>query len=321
MERAENLIFIPLSRRPSGDEKETLLSKFPRLKLGEASFQRRLRPPTLAEALQGVLPPNLIEALPKSMDFIGDLAVVTIPPELESYKAQLGSALLKANKGVRLVLAKASPVAERFRLRRFEAIAGEGGTETIHKEFGCRYKLDLTKVYFNPRLSGERDRVARKVKEGETVVDMFAGVGPFSILIAKRVKNVKVYSIDINPEAIRYLKENVILNKVSGKVFPILGDAKAVVEGKLAGVADRIIMNLPSSSLAYVRPACKGLKEEGGTIHYYVFAGEGEAKGAVEKFKAEVSKSGRRVERIEGVRVVKEVAPRRYQLAVDAIVV
>lgn len=321
IERAENLILVPLSKKPSDAEKAILLSGFPDLKFSEALFRQRRRPPKLADALQGVLPPNLAKALPKSMDFVGDLAVVTIPPGLESYKAQLGSAVLKTNKGVRLVLAKASPVAERFRLRRFEAIAGEGGTETVHKEFGCRYKLDLTKVYFNPRLSGERDRVAKKVKDGETVVDMFAGVGPFSILIARRVKNVKVYSIDVNPEAIRYLKENIILNKVSGKVFPILGDAKAVVEEKLVAVADRILMNLPSNSLAYVRSACKGLKEGGGTLHYYVFAGEGEADEALEKLKAEVSKSGRRVERVEEVKAVREVAPRRYQLAVDAIVV
>jgi tRNA (guanine37-N1)-methyltransferase len=86
----------------------------------------------------------------------------------------------------------------------------------------------VTKVYFSPRLSQERLRIAQKVRGGEVVIDMFAGVGPFSIQIAKKFNNVKVYAIDTNPVAIQFLKQNIALNKIEN-IFPL----EAILERSL----------------------------------------------------------------------------------------
>ena len=134
------------------------------------------------------------------------------------------------------------------------------------QEDSCLFKLDLEKVYFNPKLASERKRVAEKVAAGECVVDMFAGVGTFSILIAKRSPESKVIAIDINPDAIFYLRENIRLNKISN-VSAIQGDVREI-SGKFAGVADRIIMNLPKESHIFLKDALRMLKNRG-IIHFY----------------------------------------------------
>ena len=157
------------------------------------------------------------------------------------------------------------------------------------------------------------------VKEGETIIDMFAGVGPFSILIAKTHENVKVYAIDINPEAIALLKKNVRLNRVEGKVHPVLGDAKQIIKQKLSGVADRVIMNLPEKAIEFVRAACEALKPEGGVVHFYGFVtAEEPLEKLKQQFKEEVEKSGRKAAKILFSRTVRETAPYEWQVVLDA---
>jgi len=253
------------------------------------------------------------------MDLIGDIAIIELPEELEKYGKAIGEAIMHVHRNIRLVLAKIGPVSGEYRIRSFKVLAGSGGTETMHKEHGCIYYLDVTKVYFSPRLSYERWRVANQVSEGEIVIDMFAGVGPFSILIAKMHKNVKVYAIDINPEAIKYLKINIKANKVERKVFPIHGDAAEVIRKKLIGVGDRVIMNLPEKALEYIDAACKALKDEEGVIHYYEFSSESLNETSKRVISA-IEKSGRRVLRVLQVRRVKAVAPYKWQVAVDVLV-
>ena len=104
----------------------------------------------------------------------------------------IGEGIMEINPHLRLVLRKSGQVSGTFRTREYEAIAGEGDSETVHEEFSCLFRLDVTKVYFNPRLSHERMRVARQIKEGERVLDMFAGVGPYSILIAKTQRDSQI---------------------------------------------------------------------------------------------------------------------------------
>jgi len=279
---------------------------------------REKTPKSILDVLEDKLPPHLLASLPKSMDFVGDIAVLEIPEELEPYKRLIGEAVLEVYKRVRSVLAKSGSVKGVYRIREYEVIAGSENTETAHKEHGCKYFLDPRKVYFSPRLSYEHCRVASQVQEGETVVDMFAGVGPFSILIAKMCSKVTIYAIDINPDAIEYLKRNIYANGVHGKVVPILGDAREVVESKLQGVADRVIMNLPEKASEYIDAACMALKPSGGIIHYYEFAsGSYAAERVRQRLAAGISKAGRSVEAVLSERVVKEVAPYKWQISVD----
>jgi len=204
-------------------------------------------------------------------------------------------------------------------LREFEVIAGVEKTETVHREHGCVYHVDLAKAYFSPRLSHEHDRVASLVREGEILVDMFSGVGPFSILMAKRRENVRVYAIDVNPDAVNFLRRNIAVNRVEKKVLPILGDARQVVRESFMGIADRVIMNLPERAIEYVDVACKVIKPEGGIMHYYEFTS---APNPLETAKVRLieamKRTNREVKEILLARIVRATAPFTWQVAVDA---
>jgi tRNA (guanine37-N1)-methyltransferase len=148
---------------------------------------------------------------------------------------------------------------------------------------------------------------------------MFAGVGPFSILIAKTHENVKVYAIDVNPYAIKFLQKNIRLNRVEGKINPILGDAKKVVEERLSGTADRVVMNLPEKAIEFVDVACKAIKPAGGIIHFYTFiSGSDSLENIKLKFTDAVEKCGRKVDKILFSRFVRETAPYEWQAVLDA---
>ncbi|MBS7643693.1 class I SAM-dependent methyltransferase family protein [Candidatus Bathyarchaeota archaeon] len=322
VKRVGEYVLIPLLRAPSPREIDNLKSKFMDITISVEDFEPiAKRPKSLIELLEEKLPPYLISSLPRSYDIVGDIAILEIPPELENYKDLIGEAVLTLHKNVRTVLAKASSIQGAFRTRELTIIAGDRKTETTHREHGCVYHMDLSKVYFSPRLAYERNRVALQVQENETVIDMFAGVGPFSVLIAKRHRNIKVYAIDINPEAVRYLKLNIVANGVQDKVFPLQGDARVLIKEKLRGVANRVIMNLPAEAIAYIDVACEALSSEGGIIHFYEFASEPNPLESVRARLIEaVSKSGRRVQAITNIRLVKPTAPREWQVAIDSII-
>jgi tRNA (guanine37-N1)-methyltransferase len=315
-------LLMPLVRQPNDRESHELKRLSGVLQTGETTFQPRTRTRTLLDILGEELPPHVLAGIPKSLDIVGHVAIVEMTPQLESYGTVIGQAILNVNKNVRTVLAKASQIGTQYRIREFEVLAGEDHTETIHKEHGCRYLLDVRKVYFSARLGFEHDRVAKLVHDGETVIDMFAGVGPFSIPMAKKRQSITVYAIDVNPEAIKYLEKNVRLNKVEGKVMPLLGDCRRVVQQKLRGISDRVVMNLPGQSFDYLDVACDAIKPTGGAIHLYTFSSEAPPFEALQKsLKESVESRGRSFKTISGIRIVKEVAPYRLQVAVDAIVV
>ena len=261
-----------------------------------------------------------LKILPRSYDIVGDIAIVRIPEALRHRAGEIAEAIVQINSHVRTVLNQVSPVSGDFRLRRLEWIFGEKKTETIHREHGCLFKVDLEKCYFSPRLLFERSRIAGQVKPFETVINMFAGVGCFSIIIAKNSSVGKVYSIDINPWAIRYAEENVRLNRVEHIVKPILGDAKIVIEDELKGLADRVLMPLPEKAYKYVDYAIMALKSDGGIIHYYDFIHAGRGEDPVQKVEERIR---RRLELLKVNsevcfgRVVRTVGPRWFQIALD----
>jgi tRNA (guanine37-N1)-methyltransferase len=206
-----------------------------------------------------------------SYEVVGDIAVLTeaVPAEEEEHVAD---ALMSLHRNIKAVAKRISAVEGVYRTRRLAVLAGENRTETTHTENECRFKLDLERVYFNPRLGGERNRVAAQAaaqcnENAEEIIDMFAGVGPFAVQIAKRAPQSHVTAIDINPDAIRYLKENMGLNHVQN-VDAVVGDVKEIY-GEFRNTADRIIMNLPKSAYLFLREAVSMLKPSGGIIHFY----------------------------------------------------
>ena len=316
----EKFVYVPLTGQPSEHVLDTVKQQVASPEVTSRFFpERRKGKKSVLELLEDKFPPHLLASLPRAVDVVGDIAIVEIPPEHDSNRALIGEAVLQTYQNVHTVLAKAGPISGAYRLREFDVIAGEAKTETVHKEYGCEYYVDVAKVYFSPRLSYEHKRVTSLVKEGETIVDLFAGVGPFAVQIAKTHESVKVYAVDLNPDAVEYLKKNVRLNRVMTKVQPILGDAGQIVKERLSGVADRVIMNLPERAIEFVDPACSALKPKGGVLHFYKFVkGHNSMTGVERDFTTAVEKLGRRVERILFSRFVRETAPHEWQTVLDA---
>ena len=318
-----NHLYIPLIRQPELAELEKLKTQLPDFELAAKVFaQKKPQPKKLQQVLADQLPPSLLASLPRALDVIGDIAIIDIPSELKTYEQVIGEALLKRHKNVRTVLAKVGAVTGIYRVREFEVIAGEPRTTTFHKEHGCQYHVDVATAYFSPRLSTEHDRVASLVQKGETVVDMFAGVGPFAVLIAKKQADVKVYAVDINPEAVELLKQNIRLNRVDSRVIPIQGNARQSVEKQILGVADRVIMNLPEKAIEFVDAASKAVKPSGGTIHYYAFIRRPDRlEDAQKRFSEAVEKAGRKVDVFLSAKPVRETAPYEWQIVLDAKII
>lgn len=184
----------------------------------------------LKKALENVLSEKESEDLFSAFDQIGDIIIVRIPDSLLSKKKIIGKTLLDQVKTAKSVFYQSSSVEGDFRTRDLEILAGVDKTETEYKEFGCRFIVDVEKAFFSPRLSTERDRIAELVQDGEIVINMFGGVGMFSIIAAKR-KKCTVYNIDINPIAAKLCEKNIRLNKkLVGKVVSIHGDAAKIIE-------------------------------------------------------------------------------------------
>jgi tRNA (guanine37-N1)-methyltransferase len=254
----------------------------------------------------------------KSFDVIGDIAIIKINA-LQNAE-EIANQIMACQKNIKTVLTPTTSITGDFRVRELKYLAGEIKTVTCHKESGCSFKVDVQKCYFSPRLSFEHTRVAKLVEFGETVVNMFAGVGCFSIFIAKTASQTRVYSIDVNPAAFQCMEENVRINEVEESVFPILGDAKDIINSKLHGVADRVLMPLPEIALEYLPCALSTLKQTGGWIHYYDFQHAPGKENPTEKTKLKVA------EKLDclGVnyvfansRVMRPTGPNWYQTVVD----
>jgi tRNA (guanine37-N1)-methyltransferase len=319
IQRDQTSLCIPLLWQPDEAEFAKLRREVPTAEFVTLRFEeKKVQTETLTQVLQDQLPLELLERVPQALDVIGDIAILEIPSELKAYQTQIGQAILCMHSNVRTVLAKAGAISGVYRVRDLTLIAGENKTTTVHKEFGCQYHVDVAKAYFSPRLSHEHERVAGLVGAGETVADLFAGVGPFSVLIGKRNPSVKVYAVDLNPDAVELLKVNVRVNRVENRVFPVLADAREIATGKLHGKADRVIMNLPETALDFVDAACNAIKPTGGVVHFYAFVRAPDSVADLKAhFSAAVSENGRKVEVFLNARSIRETAPFESQVVLD----
>ena len=271
-------------------------------------------PRSITELLKDKLSEEEIEELKKSFDIIGDVVIVEIPEDLEAHKKEIGQATLQFTKR-KTVYMKKSAVKGVTRVRELELIAGDDNPITIHKEHGTRLKLDVKNVYFSPRLATERKRVQEATNDGEEILDMFAGIGPFPIVIAHE-KNVNITAVDINEYAIKYLNENIKLNKLApnAHITAICGDTNEVASNELKGKKfDRLIMNLPGLAPEFLDLAVS-LCKDGGVIHYYEFS-DGFSQG-IERAQIACEKQNKEVE-ILNTRKVKSSSPGMWHVAID----
>ena len=222
-----------------------------------------------------------------SYEIIGDIAIINELVDVDKEEAVEG--ILEHHPHIKTILLKNEGLKGEFRVGEYEKLYGDE-TETIHKEFGCRFKIDPTKAYFSERFSTERNRVVSNIRDGERVLVMFAGVGPFAIMAAKNAETEKVVAVEKNPDAAEYMEENIKLNDVQDKVKVIEGDVKDVLPD--LGEFNRIIMPLPGSANHFLDLAVSKVAENG-VIHYYRFLEDENWESIISEIEDTVEKTGR----------------------------
>lgn len=296
-------VIFPLKKKVRlGDEYRIVEEEF--TDIGRKGFR---------EYLQEFLDDEEIKKVHRSFDIIGDIAIIEVPDELAEHEARIAESLARAHKNIRGVFKKAGAVRGEMRTRELRHLWGRKNTATIHREHGCLYKVDVAKVYFSPRLAYERQRILRHARDGEVIVDFFAGVGPFSILLAKN-RDVTVYAIDANPEAYTLLKENILLNRVADRVTALLGDCRHISPRE----ADRVIMNLPLHSQEFLDLAFDVVKK--GVIHFYSVSCGEDLYTSKERLFREVAEEKNRKAIILNRRVIRPYAPYKYHIVLDIAV-
>ena len=193
---------------------------------------------------------------------LGDVVIID---EDDPERAEaIADAIMKSDIRAETVVNKQSKIKGEQRVRDWSVLAGDG-TETVHREYGAEFLLDIASVYFSPRLATERHRVVEQVDAGEQAFDMFAGVGPYAVPMA--MAGADVVATDINEAAIEYLRENASRNGIEERVTAYAGDVRDRVD-EYADWAERLVMNLPHSADEFVDTAVSLAGDEA-VIHYY----------------------------------------------------
>lgn len=278
-------------------------------------------PHMLKEVLASYLTQSELDKIFSAFDVIGDIVIIKIPHGLMSKKDKIGEAILGNVKPAKSVFIQTSAIKGEYRVRKLEFLAGEDRTETEYKEHGCRFRVDVVKAYFSPRLSTERLRVANLVRDNEVITNMFGGVGTYSVVMAKKNKTCKVYNIDSNPVADELCRINVKLNRVENNVVSILGDAREVIDKQIDGKSNRVLMPLPEKAKEFVSPAIKALKEGKGIIHYFAHIRAGNRKLGLHEGEKDTEDAFKNYRyRILHTRIIREVGPRFYQIVSDVYI-
>jgi tRNA (guanine37-N1)-methyltransferase len=267
----------------------------------------------LQKSLEGLLPPGRAKAVETGIDIIGDIAIVKLDASVKDQGSAVGEAILTSMKHVRAVFDQEGGLEGDFRLRKLRHVAGEKRTVTMHKENQLRFMVDVEKCYFSPRLSTERLRIAELVQPGEKVLNMFAGVGPYSNTISKR-KKVTVYSNELNGVAFELHVRNNKLNKVENLTNMSQEDASRLPE-VLDVKFDRILMPHPSQSDRFL-PAAIEMVKPGGWIHYYRHVSGYDLAEAEEELSRELRGMIGEGAKFSG-RKVREIGPRYIELVAD----
>jgi tRNA wybutosine-synthesizing protein 2 len=295
---------------PVNESAEEKIGDYPVIEQENPDFLNKVK--SLKESLNDSFSKRELEMIPSGWQILGDIIIVSIPESLDEKKFLIASALLSMYPKCRSVV-RDFGIRGQFRQPERELLLGSI-TETIHKEHGCFFKQDVTKVMYSKGNLEERKRMS-KFGKGETVVDMFAGIGYFSIPMAVHSRPKKITSIEINPESFDYLKENIWLNRVEDIVTPICGDCSDFAP---EGTADRVLMGYVGTTHHYLEPAIKALKPKGGLLHYHETVPENLAKTRPhERIRKAAEALGKKVEILE-TRRIKKYSPGVLHVVVDA---
>jgi tRNA (guanine37-N1)-methyltransferase len=295
----DQFVYLPILEEATIDNVETADKDFKVRKPQEQWHQK------IADVL-----PNTASLT--SFDVIGDIAIVRIPPELESYREDIANTILATHRSIKVVCNDLG-VKEDFRVRDLQIIGGEDRTHTTHVEHGVYIELDIARVYFSPRLAAERKRIADQVQADQTVIDMFTGVAPFPLVIAASIESSHITAIDMNPVAVHYARRNVQRNKFFHRINVLQGDAIQILPN--LEKADHVIMNLPHSAADYIIPAM----QHGCMIHYYEILHEDSISDRISWLHAQGELLGKEVT-IKNWRKIGAYSPRKIKIAIDLLI-
>lgn len=270
------------------------------------------RPPIdrVRERLRGTVPDRLLGALPEGWSRLGDVLLLRLPEPLEPHAHAIGRAYAETL-GCESVLHIERAEGE-LREPETRLLFGDEDTETVHREDGLVYRLDPSKVLFSPGNHRERHRLADAIEPGEHVVDLFAGIGYFTLPLARA--GARVTACELNPTAADYLADNAEANGLAGRIEVREGDCRKVAPD---GVADRVLMGYFPGTARFLPAALEALAPEGGWIHYHTVADEPDpGRQAAREVLEQPAISGVELS-IETTRRVKSVAPRRVHVVLD----
>lgn len=280
----------------------------------------------LKQLLKDKLKEEETERVFSSFDIIGDIIIIKIPDILLPKKGIIGNILLKNIPHIKSVYMQNSSVSGEFRLRGLDLIAGLEKYLTIYNEHGCHFLVNVATTYFSPRLSTERLRISSLVSKNESILNLFAGIGTFSIVIAKKTP-VNIFSFDSNLDAYILSLINTKLNKVKENHFSIHGNAENIllndskISSSFKNSMNRILMPLPERAFEFIDLAVKCIHIDGGYLHFFSHIKSANKSHVVEDSEKSIRSLFFKYDyKIEHTQIVRAVAPRLYQTVTDIFI-
>ena len=276
----------------------------------------------LKEKLKGKLTDEELALLPRGFQSLGKVVILKLNQKLYEQRTAIGNACLELLPKIKSIYANMGRIIGTFREpEKIEFIAGEDNPIVEHREHDVIYRFDITKIMFSKGNVHERRFLATLVKKGEIIVDMFAGIGYFSLPIARHSAAERIYSIELNPESYRFLTENIKINHFEDKIIPINGDCKQeVLKLSNAGImADRIIMGVFPAPKEHIKEALTLTREKGSIFHYEGVVEKDKYLTLFEDFKAIAKKENYRC-KLNSYRYVKSYGPNLFHTVLDIFV-
>jgi len=247
-------------------------------------------------------------------DILGNIAIIKSEKKSEEQKLKQAQELLK-KPGIKTVLEKATNVHGRLRTIKTKHILGKKNLIAEHKENASLFKFNVETCYFSPRLSNERQLIAKKIKPKDKVLVMFAGVGVYPVIIYKYSRPKKIIGVELGKECCKYFKENLEINKVpEGKIEIIQGDVKKKVN-KTLGKFDVVIMARPNLKETFLKYGLE-VSKKGTRLFYYGFCRDEEINDLVETLKSEANELKRKIKVLDIV-PSGEIAPYKHRFRIE----
>lgn len=269
----------------------------------------------LKERLKGKLTEKERSLVRSSYDHLGNIAIVEIPRELVKKEKIIAQALLESNAQLETVCKKLGAHKGKYRYEPVKILAGKKNLTATYRESGCTFHIHVGKVFFSPRLGTERLRISQLIQPGEEVGVFFAGVGPFAIVFAKHSKAKRIVGVELNPKAVEDFKDNILLNKVQGKVEVVKADVLKLGKS-FDSQFDRIAMPMPHGGENFLDAVIPCLKNRG-VIHFYTFSKVSDPFSEPEKIVQEAASRSFRKVNVTYKRVVRSFSKETCQVVLD----